>query len=905
MNWYEIRAHEVEGKMNTNVKSGLTEHEVENRLKQFGSNELQEAKRPSALFVFLAQFKDFMVLVLLGATIISALLGEMIDAIAIVAIVLINGVLGFFQERKAEKSLEALKELAAPQVVVLRNGRWMKLPSKGLVLGDIIKFSSGDRVGADVRIVEASSLYIEESALTGESVPVQKKVEAIQGTNIGIGDQSNMAFMGTMITRGSGVGVVVGTGMNTAMGQIANMLQHAKETETPLQRRLEQLGKILIGVALGLTALVVLLGVYQGNNIYHMFLAGVSLAVAAIPEGLPAIVTVALSLGVQRMIRKKAIVRKLPAVETLGCASVICSDKTGTMTQNKMMVTHLWSGGETWTIDGQGYQPTGQFFKEGNKVDPSTVRPIYQLLTFGFLCNNANIIKKKKEYVLDGDPTEGALVVAAMKAGVSKETLQGQFQVVKEFPFDSTRKMMSVIVRDRNGKHFVVTKGAPDVLLQLSQTILWSNKQQPFTQLYKNEVQNAIYILGNQALRTIAVAYKPLGNAPLAMSEQEVEQDLMFIGLQGMIDPPRPEVKQAVVECREAGIRTIMITGDHKVTAMAIAKELDILPENGKVIEGAQLAKMSVEELEDNVEETYVFARVSPEHKLKIVKALQNKGHIVAMTGDGVNDAPAIKASDIGVAMGITGTDVAKEVSSLILLDDNFATIKAAIKEGRNIYENIRKFIRYLLASNVGEILVMLFAMILALPLPLVPIQILWVNLVTDGLPAMALGLDSPEDDVMRRKPRHLKEGVFARKLGWKIVSRGFLIGFVTLLAFIITYNQNPNELKYAQTVAFATLVLAQLIHVFDCRSEHSVFHRNPFGNFYLVGAVVISILLMLIVIYYPPLQPIFHTLPIKGRDWLLICALSAIPTFLLVGSLLTFKKDKKRPLVYKEANLK
>ncbi|PFE05931.1 calcium-translocating P-type ATPase, SERCA-type [Bacillus cereus] len=906
MNWYEMRAHEVEERTNTNVKVGLSEQEAEGRLKKLGPNELQEAKRPSALVVFLSQFKDFMVLVLFGATIISAFLGEYIDAIAIVAIVIINGILGFFQERKAEKSLEALKELAAPQVTVLRNGKWIKAPSKALVLGDVIKFSSGDRIGADIRLIEASSLYIEESALTGESVPVQKKVEALQGENVAIGDQRNMAFMGTMITRGSGIGVVVGTGMNTAMGQIANMLQNAEQMETPLQRRLEQLGKILIVVALILTTLVVLAGVYQGNEVYHMFLAGVSLAVAAIPEGLPAIVTVALSLGVQRMIKKRAIVRKLPAVETLGCASVICSDKTGTMTQNKMMVTHMWSGGETWYVTGQGYEPTGSFMKDEQKINPTSTRSLYQLLTFGCLCNNASIVKKKKTYVLDGDPTEGALVAAAMKAGVSREALKEKFEIIHEFPFDSTRKMMSVIVRDRDGKKFVVTKGAPDVLLQMSQTILWGNKQQPLSELYRKEVQAAIHSLGSQALRTIAVAFKPLKVTDSIEHEREVEKDFMLVGIQGMIDPPRPEVKQAVKECKEAGIKTVMITGDHKVTAMAIAEQLGILPPNGRVIEGVELANMSVDELENIVEDTYVFARVSPEHKLKIVKALQNKDHIVAMTGDGVNDAPAIKTADIGIAMGITGTDVAKEASSLVLLDDNFATIKSAIKEGRNIYENIRKFIRYLLASNVGEILVMLFAMMLALPLPMVPIQILWVNLVTDGLPAMALGLDKAEGDVMRRNPRHPKEGVFARGLAWKIVSRGFLIGIVTLLAFIIAFNQHPNELKYAQTVAFATLVLAQLIHVFDCRSEHSIFHRNPFGNVYLVGAVIISVLLMLVVIYYPPLQPIFSTMPVQARDWLLIVGLSSIPTFLLVGSLLTGKKEKKKRVLYKKGlNLK
>jgi P-type Ca2+ transporter type 2C len=890
MRWYELRTEEVEKYLHSNFQTGLSEKEAQARLKQIGYNELQEAERPSALLLFLGQFKDFMVIVLLVATLISGLLGEYVDAIAIIAIVLINGFLGFFQERKAEKSLQALKELSAPQVNVLRDGTWIKIPSKEVVVGDIIKFTSGDRIGADVRIIQSNSLEIEESALTGESVPVAKHTRPKIGENISLGDQENMAFMGTMVTRGSGMGVVVATGMKTAMGEIADLLQTAETMMTPLQRKLEQLGKILITVALILTLLVVVIGVLQGQNIYNMFLAGVSLAVAAIPEGLPAIVTVALSLGVQRMMKKNSIVRKLPAVETLGCASVICSDKTGTLTQNKMTVTHIWSGGKTWTVTGTGYEPKGTFFEGNHEVHPKNIKPLHQLLTFGLLCNHAQLKAADKEFFIDGDPTEGALVVAAMKAGLSKELLSSQFEIVKEFPFDSERKMMSVVIKDRQGKLFVVTKGAPDVLLKVSETILWDNKQQYLSSQMKEKVNEAIEQLAAQALRTIAVAYKPIRGTEKLYSEADVEKGLTFIGLEGMIDPPRPEVKAAVKECRQAGIKTVMITGDHVITAKAIAHQLGILPAGGKVLDGHALSNMSVDELEEVVDDVYVFARVSPEHKLKIVKALQRKGHIVAMTGDGVNDAPAIKAADIGIAMGITGTDVAKEASSLVLLDDNFATIKAAIKEGRNIYENIRKFIRYLLASNVGEILVMMFAMILALPLPLVPIQILWVNLVTDGLPAMALGLDQPEDDVMKRLPRNPKEGVFARGLAWKIISRGFLIGTVTLLAFMIIYQRQPDNLAYAQTVAFATLVMAQLIHVFDCRSERSIFHRNPFENLALIIAVLSSILLILIVIYYPPLQPVFHTVAISGRDWLLILAMSAIPTFLLAGSLFTRK---------------
>ncbi|WP_284037535.1 calcium-translocating P-type ATPase, SERCA-type [Neobacillus sp. 114] len=890
MKFHEMEIKQVERALETDFSSGLSAEEVKKRVKQFGLNELEEGEKQSALLLFFSQFKDFMVLVLLAATLISGLLGEYIDAIAIIAIVIINGFLGFFQERRAEKSLQALKELSAPQVSVLRDGKWMKIPSKEIVVGDILKFTSGDRIGADVRLIESKSLEIEESALTGESVPVSKITEKLTNENPGIGDMENTAFMGTMVTRGNGVGVVIAIGMKTAMGQIAGLMQTAESQETPLQRRLEQLGKILITVALLLTFLVVAVGVIQGHDIYTMFLAGVSLAVAAIPEGLPAIVTVALSLGVQKMIKQKAIVRKLPAVETLGCASVICSDKTGTMTQNKMTVTHLWSGGQTWTVDGGGYQPKGDFYRNEKKVHPKDEKALQQMLIFGMLCNHSEINLKGEDYILDGDPTEGALLVSAMKAGFNRPKLLEEFTIMNEFPFDSSRKMMSIHVKDKQGRHFIITKGAPDVILGISESILWDGRTQYLNKETNQKVQSAIDNLASQALRTIAIAFKPIPANTYIFSEKEAESKLTFIGVQGMIDPPRPEVKLAVKECKEAGIKTVMITGDHAITAKAIAAQLGILTSKSKVLDGKQLSEMSVEDLENVVEDVSVFARVSPEHKLKIVKALQNRGHIVAMTGDGVNDAPAIKAADIGVAMGITGTDVAKEASALVLLDDNFATIKAAIKEGRNIYENIRKFVRYLLASNVGEILVMLFAMLLGLPLPLVPIQILWVNLVTDGLPAMALGLDRPEENVMKRGPRSPNEGVFSRGLGWKVVSRGFLIGLVTLFAFMIVYHNDPSQLQYAQTVAFATLVMAQLIHVFDCRSEKSVLSRNPFGNQYLVWAVISSLLMVLVVIYYPPLQPIFHTLPIAAKDWLLIIGLSSIPTFLLAGSFLLRK---------------
>ncbi|MBS2968925.1 cation-translocating P-type ATPase [Metabacillus sp. KIGAM252] len=889
MKWHEMEIHDVAESVNTDRDTGLSDREVHSRYGKFGYNELQEAEKTSALLLFLGQFKDFMVLVLLGATIISAFLGEYIDAVAIVAIVLMNGILGFFQERRAEKSLEALKQLSAPQVSCLREGEWIRIPSRELVPGDIIKFTAGDRIGADLRLLSVKSLEIEESALTGESVPVQKSQDPLNVKEAGLGDLTNMAFMGTLVTRGSGIGMVVATGMKTAMGQIADLLQSAEAMDTPLQKRLEQLGKILIVVALILTALVVGVGVIQGHSLYSMFLAGVSLAVAAIPEGLPAIVTVALSLGVQRMIKQKSIVRKLPAVETLGCASVICSDKTGTMTQNKMTVTDIWSGGKQWKVSRTGFDVNGEFTYKERTVVLKEEKALQQILTFGMLCNTAELTETDAEKRIDGDPTEGALLIAGMKAGMTREALSKRFTIIEEFPFDSTRKMMSVIAEDSAGKRFVVTKGAPDVLLGIAGQVLWEDRQQSMSSQYEQRIKESIESMASKALRTIAIAYKPIGRDGV-FKQEDAEKDLVFVGLQGMIDPPRPEVKQAIKECRAAGIKTIMITGDHVITARAIAKQLDLLPHNGKVMDGAALNKLSSDDLEKVVEDVYVFARVSPEHKLKIVKAFQKRGHIVAMTGDGVNDAPAIKAADIGISMGITGTDVAKEASSLVLADDNFATIKSAIREGRNIYENIRKFIRYLLASNVGEILVMLFAMLLALPLPLVPIQILWVNLVTDGLPAMALGLDQPEGNLMNRKPRHPKEGVFARKLGWKVISRGFLIGAATLAAFMFIYNRDPENLAYAQTVAFSTLVMAQLIHVFDCRSEKSIFDRNPFENLYLIGAVASSILLMLVVIYYPPLQPIFKTVSIIPRDWILILGMASLPTFLLAGSLLTRK---------------
>ena len=878
MKWYQLDVDRVEQKLHVTSNRGLTSKQVEQRRKQYGYNVLEEQKSISKWLIFLKQFQDFMVIVLLAATLMAGLLGEYIDAIAIMIIVLINGFIGFFQEQKAEKSLDKLKELSAPVVHVLREGNWETIPSKDVVVGDVVKITSGDRIVADIRIVKSNSIETDEAALTGESLPVTKHATSIKADDLDAQDQVNMGFMGTLVTRGSGIGIVVGTGMHTVMGQIASLMAGTKKLMTPLERKLAELGKILIVVALLLTALVVVLGVFEGHPVYEMFLAGVSLAVAAIPEGLPAIVTVALSLGVQRMIRKKAVVRQLSAVETLGCASVICSDKTGTMTENQMTVKEIYLNGEHMYVTGDGYDIRGDYFLNKQKLD-KTYPNLESMLLYGQLCNHASLQVKKGKHYIDGDPTDGALLVAARKIGLTLFA-NDQYRIIKEFPFDSERKRMSVIVEDEQKMQFLITKGAPDVLLPRSTFLLDHQGRRVLKAQDKSNFERAIDKMADQALRTIAIGIKPLrkdDNPEMAF----LEKDLTLIGLFGMIDPPRKEVRTAIEECRAAGIKTVMITGDHVRTAHAIAKDINLIPENGMILEGSALNQMSVTDLENVIDDAYVFARVTPEHKLKIVQAFQNKGHIVAMTGDGVNDAPAIKASDIGISMGISGTDVTKEASSLVLLDDNFATIRSAIHEGRNIYENIRKFIRYLLASNVGEILVMLFAMLLAMPLPLVPVQILWVNLVTDGLPAMALGLDKAEEDVMKQGPRNPRESIFARGLGYKIISRGILIGIVTLIAFMITYQNNPDHLVYGQTVAFTTLVIAQLIHVFDCRSEHSIFDRNPFGNIYLIFAVLSSLLLLLVVIYWQPLQPIFHTTFLGLRDWMLIIVLGSLPTVL------------------------
>lgn len=902
--WHQLNRHELTDTLNSSEDRGLKEELIKERLTQNGLNELAEAEKISPIHLFLNQFKDFMVLILMGATLISGLLGEYLDAITILAIIIINAVLGFIQEFRAERSLLALKKLSAPMAKVIREGRQLHIPAKELVVGDVVLLESGDRVPADIRFLEANNCYIEESALTGESIPVSKHESILMDEDLPLGDQRNIGFMGTLVTRGTARGIVIRTGMATEMGKIANLIQSTEEMQTPLQHRLEQLGKILIAVAVALTVMVVVAGILHGQPTYGMFLAGVSLAVAAIPEGLPAIVTVALALGVQRMIRRKAIVRKLPSVETLGCASVICSDKTGTLTQNKMTVTNIWLSDRAMTVTGDGYNPTGKLYENGSEIDIRHDNSMKRLLQISALCNNATLLRQEQtqrkgknqieqdEWVLNGDPTEGALTVLATKLGSPAKMLAGLYTRIKEFPFDSERKLMSVVLSHQGGR-LIAAKGAPDVLLEQCSHILWQGKVISLTPALRRKCSAAYDTMAQSALRVLGMAYRDVSSHDRADQVEQAEKNLIFVGLTGMIDPPRAEVKDAIATCRAAGIKTVMITGDHQLTAEAIAGSLGIIPRGGESISGRELELLTDEELDQRVENIYVYARVSPEHKLRIVRSLQRKDHVVAMTGDGVNDAPAIKAADIGIAMGINGTDVSKEASSLILSDDNFSTIVAAIEEGRGIYENIRKFIRYLLASNVGEILVMFLAMMAGLPLPLVPIQILWVNLVTDGLPAMALGVDQAENDLMKHKPRKAKENIFARRLGWKIISRGILIGVCTLGAFWLTLQE--GDLVRAQTVAFATLVMAQLIHVFDCRSTRSIFHRNLLQNKYLVLAVLSSLVLMLAVMYIEPLQPVFNTVSIGLRDWCLVIVAAAIPTvFFGIGSVWSGRQNSK-----------
>jgi Ca2+-transporting ATPase len=859
-NWFNIEVNEAIKAFSSCAKQGLTTTEANRRLAKVGHNQLESGVRLSPWQIFGTQFKDFMVLVLIGAAIVSGMLGERADAITIVAIVILNAILGFIQEYRAEKSLEALKELTAPLAHVFRDGKIQKIPAKTLVPGDILVLESGDRIAADGRLIQAANLEVNEATLTGESLAVLKNEKIAGEANPSLGDQRNMVFSGTVVANGRGRAVVTATGMGTEIGKIANMISTAKNEETPLQKRLEQMGKWLVIICLGICSAVGTMGVLRGEPPRQMFLAAVSLAVAAIPEGLPAIVTIALAVGVQKMIRRKAIIRKLPAVETLGCATVICSDKTGTLTQNQLAVTRLWAAGQEYSLE--------HFHQQIKQL--SFLPPQYKfLLEIGLFCNNAQLEAERVSEMV-GDPTEIALLAAALAHGMkAKELIQKQPRL-GEVPFSSERKRMSVWVKDHSGNPCLLTKGAADVIMGRCTKIWTSEGIMPFSSLNLHELKSRIDEWGSEALRILAFAYRPASYQEIAKNG-DPENELIFVGLMGMTDPPRPESRSAIEKARRAGIQTKMITGDYPRTAAAIARQIHLLRPNGKIISGSEIDQMSDEQLAKIIQEIDVFARVSPHHKLRVVKALKRKGEIVAMTGDGVNDAPAIKEADIGVAMGLSGTDVTKEASAMVIADDNFATIIAAVEEGRTIYDNIRKFIRYLLSCNMGEILTMFGGIMLGLPFPLLPIQILWVNLVTDGLPAIALGMDPAESDNMNRRPRPPREGIFGRGLGLKILLQGIMIGAVTLGVYIFKLKTGGDLLE-ARTAAFVTLVFAQLSFVFQCRSEQkSLLQLNPFQNMYLLGAVLISSFMQVAVITLPWLQRIFYTSDLNPTDWLII----------------------------------
>ena len=848
--------------LKSDITLGLSQAEAQQRLSQYGENKLREKPKKTNFQRFLDQFKDAMILILLIAAAISFTVAivegnpkEFFEPVLILLIVFINAILGVFQESKAEKALDALKNMSAPHARVIRDGKEMLISSSELVPGDIIRLEAGDFIPADARLLQSASLKAEESALTGESVPSEKDAEAVVAEDAPLGDRSNMVFSGCSVTYGTATAIVTATGMDTQMGKIADLLDNEEDGQTPLQQKLAQLGKYLGFMALGACAIIFLVGILNGLEILHIFMTAVSLAVSAIPEGLPAIVTIVLSIGVQRMVKKNAIIRRLPAVETLGSASVICSDKTGTLTQNRMTLVKAW-------LDGQD---------EPEDISENNSEAIRKLLSYATLCSNGSVEFKDGHETHLGDPTETAIVLAAHKNGMPKELLNQQYPRLGEIPFDSDRKLMTTI-NLVDGKHLVIVKGAVDVMA--SRCV--SGDLEKAAQVNENMSRNA--------LRVLAVGYKFIDALPATLTPEELETDLHFMGLVGMIDPPRPEAKAAVALCRKAGIKVVMITGDHVVTASAIAKDLDILRDGDRAITGAQLDAMSDEELDAQVTEISVYARVSPENKIRIVKAWQRRDQIVSMTGDGVNDAPALKAADIGCAMGITGTDVAKGAADMTLTDDNFATIVDAVQEGRGIYANIKKVVGFLLGTNIGEVITVFVAMLLWHESPLLSMQLLWINLGTDSLPAIALGMEPVENDVMDRKPKPKKEGLFAHGFGVRTVLQGVMFGSLSLIAYWLGKTFTGLEAG-GQTLAFMVLAMSQVVQAFNMRSEHSLFKIGPFTNKTLNKAALISTGLMVLVMF-TPLSGIFGLMTLS--PWLY---LAGVGLFMVPLAVMEFSK--------------
>ena len=854
--WHSSSVEEVFKKLKININIGLSEEEAQKRFEKYGPNNLKEKKKESIFVKFIKQFNDFMIITLIIAAIISAVVSKLngeadyIDSIIIVAIVIFNAIMGLVQEQKAEKSLEALKKMSAPNAKVRRNGRVQEIDATMVVPGDIVILEAGNYVPADCRLINSFNLKIEESALTGETIPSLKDSSKILKENTAMGDLCNMVFATTIVVNGHGEAIVVETGMNTRVGKIAGMIIEDESPETPIQKKLAEVGKILAIACIIICVLIFVIGIFKKIHIIEMFMTSVGLAVAAIPEGLPAIVTIMLSIGVTKMAKKNSIIRKLPAVETLGSSSVICSDKTGTLTQNKMTVT------EVRNCFGRANSNERKFILElGTMCTDTTEERINGML--GFV----------------GEATEVAISNAAMEEGVSKSFLYDEMKRINDIPFDSKRKMMTTIHKYGNG-YRIITKGAPDVLLKRCSNCYSGGQIVPIFSK-KDDINEQNNQMAEKALRVIAVAYKDVEKLP---EMQEMEKDLIFCGLIGMIDPPREGVKEAVRTCRRAGIKTVMITGDHLQTAKAIAKELGILKRGDLAIDGETLERMSQHELEQNIMDYSVFARVSPEHKVRIVKAFQSTGAVVAMTGDGVNDAPALKNADIGIAMGKGGTDVAKNAADMILLDDNFVTIVEAVKQGRNIYDNIKKAIHFLISTNIGEIVTIFFGLVLGIKSPLLAIQLLWINLVTDSLPAIALGLEKEEENIMSRLPRNPKKNLFADGLWWKIIIEGAMLGMFTLLAFSI--GNRLYSVEVGRTMAFLTLGILELVHSFNIKSEESIFKIGIFENKYLVGALVLGVILQVVVVVVSPLAQVFSLVPLTGIQWLytILIAIAPIP---------------------------
>ena len=869
--YYNLNVSEAIKSLKSSEK-GLTKNEAKKRLEEFGYNELQKEKKLTALTLFISQFKNALILLLIFAGLLSLFLGERIESIAIFGIVFLNALLGFIQEYKAEKAIEALEKISAPTAKVLRDGKEQKIPAREVVPGDILLLEAGDIVPADSRLLELSSLQIDEASLTGESVPSKKVIEPFKlGTSVA--DQENIAFMGTAVTYGKGKSIVTNTGMRTEFGKIAASLQTTKEVQTPLQIKFTRLAKQIGIVAVILIIAVLVSGTLQGTLTFgKMILFALALTVSTIPNSLPIIVTVGLSMGTKRLAKKNMLIKKLPAAESLGAATIICSDKTGTITKNQMTITDIFYDNETIKVSGTGYEPKGNFYTNNKQINPE---PLELFLRIGYLCNNAKLNKKNNKFEIIGDPTEGSLVVLGKKGKLEDKNLQRNFSFIEELPFDSDRKRMSVIFKNKiNKKTEAYVKGAPDLLLNVCDRILENGRVRKLTKKDREKILKMNDSFAGKALRVLALAYKELPDSK-KYSIDNVEKNLIFVGLVGMIDPPRDEVKQSVEQCQEAGIRVMVITGDHAITTKAVAQQIGLFKEGDIVLTGADVEKMSDSELEKKIEKIRIIARALPIQKSRVVDALQKKGHIVAMTGDGVNDAPALKKADIGIAMGITGTDVAKEVSKATLTDDNFATIVNAIEEGRNIYNKMIKSAKYLLSCNAGEITSVFMAIMLKFPLPLLPLQILLMNLLTDDFPALGLGFESSEEGIMKLPPRDPKEKPISRKIFLSIVIFGLIMGLGTLFIFMQYKDINVGK---AQTVAFTTLVMFQMFAVMSSRTlYHSLKHLNPFSNKWLLGAVCLSLIIQLAVVYWSPLQAIFGTVSLLAIDWLKIIGISSL----------------------------